>query len=166
MRIYKVKRYITIIWAGGFGLIALFGLILFILRESYADAMIALVSLGSALIMGLGLSKALIITTDDDIKKSVFGKIRQERKWIWIYDIRTVRSTATGAYSTILSWATEPQYRGTGGLFSGSQKNAKSGTLFVTSSVVEYSKLLKEIRNKAPHAEIDSLTEEIISKDV
>jgi len=163
MGAYKIKRYVTVIWAGGFALLSLLSLYLFILKRSYVPAITAVGFLGLAILFRLGLSKAVIMTTDASIKRSVLGKLSQEYKWIWIYDMRTVRSTTTGDYVTTLSWATEPQYRGTGGLFSSSRKDAKSGTFLVTSHVAEYSKLLKEIREKAPHADIDALTQKIIS---
>ena len=164
MGTYKIKKHSAITWIGGFGLLSVFSLILFIVKGSYIPAITAFGFLGLAVIFGLGLSKAIIITNDGGIKKSIFGKLSQEYQWLWIYDIRTVHSIATGDYITTLSWAEEPIYRGTGGLFGGSKKNSKSGTFLVTSNVVDYSKLLKEIREKAPHSEIDSLTKEIISK--
>src|SRR6266542_5343230 len=117
MGTYKIKRHVIITATGSFCLLSLVALFLLIQRKSYADAMIALASLGYTVTMGLGLTKAIIMTTDGGIKRTVFGKPSQEYKWIWIYDIRTIRSTVTGHYMTTLSWAKELQFRGTGRLF-------------------------------------------------
>jgi hypothetical protein len=162
MTIYKQKKIVIIPWTITFVFLAIMSVYFYILLGEFFVLAIAVGFVIFAFIFLF--SGSQIITDSDSIKKKVFGKVYQELRWNWIYDVKTFRLTE-GTYATVLSFARDPEGR-SGGLGWIFRKDPTKGAFAVSAHFSDYVALLKEIKEKAMNADFDETTEKIIREGI